>query len=72
MLNFLILKVGSNFMLGMGHVPVQIGVQVQGYALLSTCYNFKQNHDIVHVLAQVAMQRLKQQEKALGGYYNDW
>lgn len=48
------------------------GLQIQGYALLSTCFNVQLKHDIVHVLTKVGHDRLMQQQRVLGGYYNDW
>ena len=48
------------------------GIQIHGYALVSTCLNYKKQHEIFHVLSKVGLDRLLQQETALGGYYNDW
>ena len=39
---------------------------------VSTCLNYKKQHEIFHVLSKVGLDRLLKQENALGGYYNDW
>ena len=48
------------------------GVQIQGYALLSTALNHVGHHQAVHVLLELAMQRFKEQENILGDRHNDW
>jgi len=45
---------------------------MQGYAMLSTALNVKDQHGAVHVLLKLAMERFREQEKILGGRYNDW
>ena len=50
----------------------RLGIQIHGYALVSTCLNHQKQHEIFHVLSKVGLDRLLQQENALGGYYNDW
>ena len=54
-----------------GYYPTHHYV-IQGYALLSTALNYKNQHSIVHELAEIAFERLKQQEKTLGSRFNDW
>ena len=49
-----------------------IASQIQGYAVLSTALNYANNHPTVHKLAEIGFERLKQQEKKLGGRFNDW
>ena len=39
---------------------------------MSTCFNYRKQHEIFHVMSKVAMDRMMHQEKALGGHYNDW
>ena len=48
------------------------GVQMQGYALLGAALNVRGHHQAVHALLDVAMERLKEQEKTMGGRFNDW
>ena len=49
-----------------------IACQIQGYAILGAALNYIKQHAAVHQLLDLAYERLKQQEKALGGRFNDW
>ena len=46
-------------------------IQIQGYALVSTCLNYNGSLTIDPLL-QLGIERLKQQEDILGGRFNDW
>lgn len=48
------------------------GIQIQGYALLSTALNYLGHHQAVHALLDLAMERFKEQEEILGNRHNDW
>ena len=49
-----------------------VGIQIQGYALVSTAFNYLDDHESVQKLLALALERLTQQEKVLGGRHNDW
>ena len=46
-------------------------IQIQGYALVSTCLNYNGSLAIEPLL-EMGLKRLKQQEEILGGRFNDW
>ena len=46
-------------------------IQIQGYALVSTCLNYNGSLAI-DPLVELGLKRLKQQEEILGGRFNDW